>query len=245
MLSLDNVPVYLPVARAGSRAVAAVFDYLLWLLLMAVWSLGLFGLGLVIGSSGGTVSWVVALFFLGLFVIDWAFFAVQEITMHGQTLGKRLAGLRVVGRDGGRATVPQLLLRNLVRTPDLIFAIPLLIVDREGRRLGDHLARTRVVHLERQHAGVGVRRVPDGWGPDRVRVVERLLSRAGSLKGDRGSKLADKILQVLEREDPAFIAATPALLDPLTRLSLAFGAHEPGAEAATQPTPVGSTEMNG
>jgi uncharacterized RDD family membrane protein YckC len=220
VLSLDNVAVHLPVARAGSRAVSASVDYLLWLLMMLVWTLLTIGLAL---SLGGGVTWMLGLYFLGLFVIDWAFFALQEVLMNGQTVGKRLAGLRVVSHDGSRASTPQLLIRNLVRTLDLVFAIPLLILDREGRRLGDHLARTRVVHLDRQSSAIGVRRIPAGWTSERVAVVENLLSRATSLDTDRATILAERVLAVVASDDPAFLEGIPEILDPLTRLRGAFG----------------------
>src|SRR5205823_636692 len=69
----------------------------------------------------------------------------------GQTLGKRLLGLRVVDAQGLRLQFPQIALRNLLRVFD---ALPLLylvggiaaLVSRNAQRLGDLAANTVVAH---------------------------------------------------------------------------------------------------
>jgi uncharacterized RDD family membrane protein YckC len=70
----------------------------------------------------------------------------------GATLGKRIFGIRVVGRDGGRPTLGQSLARNLLRVVDgFPYVLPYLIgfivatTSSERRRLGDRAAGTRVV----------------------------------------------------------------------------------------------------
>lgn len=228
VLSLDNVPVALPIARAGSRSLAAAVDYFLWFLLMVVWSLlvvlvlALAGSG--IGGSEG--KWLLVLYTLSMFLIDWAYFAGQEIVLRGQTLGKRVVGLRVVTQDGGRPGRLALLVRNLVRLVDLVLAMPLLILDPQARRLGDWLAGTLVVHAEREAAGFAVRRLPRGFGLEEAALIEGLLARAQTLEPARTAALAERVLHLIERSDPQFLAGAPELLDPLTRLTMAV---RPGA----------------
>lgn len=65
----------------------------------------------------------------------------------GQTPGKRLAGCRVVGEDGGRCGLMPILIRNAARIAEFYF-LPLVILvplTRSRQRLGDLLARTVVV----------------------------------------------------------------------------------------------------
>jgi uncharacterized RDD family membrane protein YckC len=98
---------------------------------------------------------------------------VCEVTMNGQSIGKRLLGIRIVNENGGRASISQFLIRSLIRTSDymiliiivygamfgpliiwlLIGSIGLLIGDiilvvsnKKSQRLGDILAHTILVN---------------------------------------------------------------------------------------------------
>ena len=98
---------------------------------------------------------------------------ICEITMNGQSVGKRLLGMRIVNENGGRASLSQFLIRNLIRTSDymiliiivygrlfgpyiiwiLLGSIGLLITDiilvvsnKKSQRLGDILAHTILVN---------------------------------------------------------------------------------------------------
>ena len=75
-----------------------------------------------------------------------AVFAVQDYlltALTGLTIGKRLAGIRVVRLDGK----PVGLLWGLVRTVLLLTIIPPLVTDRDLRGLHDRAANTIVVRL--------------------------------------------------------------------------------------------------
>ncbi|MER7768995.1 RDD family protein [Kitasatospora sp. NPDC096140] len=61
----------------------------------------------------------------------------------GTTVGKRLFGLRVVRLDGGRATIPQVLLRTLL----LCLVVPPLVWDRDTRGLHDKAVGTVEVRI--------------------------------------------------------------------------------------------------
>lgn len=69
----------------------------------------------------------------------------------GQTLGKKLLGLKVVSEDGSPATVGQVVIRTLLRVVDqipflyLLGFFVMLVTDRQRKRIGDIVARTRVV----------------------------------------------------------------------------------------------------
>ena len=59
----------------------------------------------------------------------------------GQTLGMRVAGLRVQRLDGGRIGVPAALVRGLL----VVLTLPALFTDRDGRGLHDKAVRSVIV----------------------------------------------------------------------------------------------------
>jgi len=88
------------------------------------------------------------------FPISIAYGIVLEWRWRGQTLGKRVLGLRVVDAHGLRLQLTQIALRNLLRAVDMLPLLYLVggiatLVSRKGQRLGDLAANTVVAH-ERQ-----------------------------------------------------------------------------------------------
>lgn len=217
VLALDNVPVELPLARVGSRVLAGLVDYLLLVVVIAVWSVGVFFLarGLELRPGWGIAAWL-----LGMFALDYGYFALQEILAGGRTVGKRVFGLRVVARDGGAASSGALLLRNLVRTLDLLFGVPLMAIDPLARRLGDRLAGTVVVH-ERSAAELLLSRLPAGWGPAETRLVESYLRRADQLEPEARLQLGRRLERWIDGSAPGFLPGAPGT-DPLPRLRAGF-----------------------
>lgn len=227
VLSLDNVPVELPVARVGSRVLAALVDYTLLTVLTVAW---VFAAILLAGAIGLRPGWGIALVLVGMFLLDYLYFALQEILLDGRTLGKRVFGLRVVARDGAAAGAGALLTRNLVRTVDVLVGVVLMGLDPLARRLGDRLAGTLVVHQRPQAAELVLGRLPPGWGVAEARLVESFLRRAPELEPAARVLLARRIERWVDERAPGFLpAATDD--DPLARLWRGF--TEPGgAEAA-------------
>ena len=151
----ERVNVALPVAGVGSRAMAWLIDVGL---LFAVWVVGYFiftlaaqdPLALVLGLSqtlkiAGTV---------GLFATLFVYWTALEVFWDGQTVGKRLMGVRVVLLDGSPVTPTQSAIRNLMRLVDFLpFCYPVglltILVDPRHRRLGDLVAGTLLIRDER------------------------------------------------------------------------------------------------
>jgi uncharacterized RDD family membrane protein YckC len=76
--------------------------------------------------------WMRYVFFLPILI----YHLVLEITMNGQSIGKRIMGIRVVNENGGRASVSQFLIRWLLRVSDV--GILLLIASMDlNRDFGD------------------------------------------------------------------------------------------------------------
>jgi len=71
---------------------------------------------------------------------------VVELALRGSTPGKRMAGVRIVARDGGAPSVGALLTRNVFRLVDslpLFYGVGLItvVLTREHLRIGGHGSR--------------------------------------------------------------------------------------------------------
>jgi uncharacterized RDD family membrane protein YckC len=135
-----------PDAALGRRIGAALFDLLVLFLLFVA-------LAVLIGdtsSEGG--SFEVrndGADFLVFVAVSLLYYGGSEL-LTGQTLGKRLAGVRVVRVDGSRAGAGAIVLRTLLRVVDgqLLYLVGLGVAFLTGerrQRLGDLAGRTVVV----------------------------------------------------------------------------------------------------
>lgn len=140
----ENVTFEFELAGLASRALSWSVDVIVMALLT--------GLAFVCASLFGVVfaGLARALYFVLAFLIQWGYGALLEWKLLGQTVGKRLLGLRVVSSEGATITFGQAAVRNLVRIIDILPGCYLVggcsaLVDRHGRRLGDLAAGTLVV----------------------------------------------------------------------------------------------------
>lgn len=140
--------------------VANLISSVLLLLVMLVAAL----LSTVIGSSG--LEFGLALYFVVSFLVQYGYMLVLEALWSGQTVGKRVMGLRVVQDTGVRVTLQHSLLRNLGRLVDnlpifyLVGGVAALFSENH-QRLGDILAGTIVVRERRLKIPAQLER-PDG-----------------------------------------------------------------------------------
>lgn len=210
ILGLDNIRLDLPVAGLGSRSLAAFLDYIGLGLVAVVWVV-VAALVTQWVAPGSTAVLVIA----GLFLVEWGYFALQEILGGGRTLGKRLLKLRVVTAEGGAAAAGPLLIRNLVRDVDLFCGPLLMALDPLSRRLGDRLAGTLVVHDRERETAPVLGRVPPGWSARELAAVETLLSRAETL-GDPvvAREMAERILARIRRDAPELLIGVNSGVDP-------------------------------
>ena len=90
---------------------------------------------------------------LSVFCIYWGYFAAFEIFWHGQTPGKRVAGIRVVKDTGRPITAIEGVGRNLMRVVDgqflYLVGMVSVMLSRQNKRLGDYVAGTIVIHDKR------------------------------------------------------------------------------------------------
>ena len=131
----------------GRRIGAGIIDLILVFLVLGI------GLALLIGdteSGNGNASFKLegadALIWVALALV---YYGVAEAAT-GQTLGKRLLNVRVVGADGNAARPGQIVVRTLLRLVDgfafyLVGLVVILATGERRQRLGDLAAKTRVV----------------------------------------------------------------------------------------------------
>jgi uncharacterized membrane protein SpoIIM required for sporulation/uncharacterized RDD family membrane protein YckC len=150
----ERVALKLPIAGIGSRAIAWLVDAGL---LFGVAVTLYFGLTLAVHdpldvalglSSGVRLAWA-----LGGFGALWGYWTALEVLWHGQTVGKRLVGVRVVRADGSPVTALDSAVRNLMRAVDFLpvcypVGLVTMLLDARHRRLGDLVAGTVLVRDE-------------------------------------------------------------------------------------------------
>ena len=164
----EQVALRLPLASAGSRllailtdsllqaAVAIVLLVILFLLLTAAPSLQ-HAVSHVYRWSDSARKWLLAALILGQFLLLWGYFSLFEAFWNGQTPGKRLLKIRVIQDSGRPITLFESLARNLLRVIDFLPSIYLaglvtMLCNAQGKRLGDLLAGTLVVHEGSAHS---------------------------------------------------------------------------------------------
>jgi uncharacterized RDD family membrane protein YckC len=131
-----------------SRFLAWLFDAVLALVFAAFI---LFGLSLALIAFPGFGS---ALGFVVWFLVDWGYAILFESIWSGQTVGKRIFGLRVLQESGVRIGFWHAAMRNLARPVDRLPLFYLIggataFLSSRQQRLGDILAGTIVVKERR------------------------------------------------------------------------------------------------
>lgn len=224
ILGLDNIRLDLPVASVGSRSLAAFLDYLVLAALVFLWVL------ICVFAFIPILPDLVPVFLIvGIFLLQWGYFAAFEIASGGRTLGKMALHLRVVTAEGGTPGAGSFLIRNLLRSLDLLFGVPLMAIDPLARRLGDRLAGTLVVHERGAEAGPVLGRVPPGWGPRELAAVESFLARAGGLQNADTAgtwEMADRILLRIRRDAPELLSGVDTRADPVAAIRQALQVEE-------------------
>ncbi|MGB5777476.1 MAG: RDD family protein [Allopontixanthobacter sediminis] len=121
------------VGARSARAGALIIDYLIITMTVVAVSLllGWTFSGLIdrVGDAenlGGAAEFIFIAYIIFLFLARYGYFLAFEMGPRGATPGKRLVGLRVAARDGGRLTAEAVIARNLLR--DIEIFLPLVFV---------------------------------------------------------------------------------------------------------------------
>lgn len=128
-------------------------------------------------SEGDNITvWAISMLLMLPFLL---YHVLLEATMNGQSIGKKIIGIKVISENGGRPSISQLIIRWLIRTSDytlliiiilvpyasamgpriywgiagavMLFLVDLVLVNtRKQQRLGDILAHTVLINTRQK-----------------------------------------------------------------------------------------------
>lgn len=119
----EGVDLRLRIASVSLRLGALIIDFTLMVV-----ALFLFTLVIVWADVSSRSSILISLWMLGGFLLRNFWFIGFELGQRAATPGKRLVGIRVVARDGGRLTADAVVARNLIRELELFLPLTMLSV---------------------------------------------------------------------------------------------------------------------
>ena len=168
----EGVDLELKIAGSGLRFAALLVDLILIQLALLLFWLAMLWIGVASRSDVTEAIWM-----LGAFVLRTFWFIGFELGSRAATPGKRLMGIRVVARDGGRLTADAVVARNLIRELEIFLPLMMLgmgvaedavsgwlmlagvlwsltlslflLFNRDRMRMGDLIAGTWVVMAQR------------------------------------------------------------------------------------------------
>jgi len=168
----EGVDLELKIAGSGLRFGALLVDLILIQLALLLFWLAMLWIGVASRSDVTEVIWM-----LGAFLLRTFWFIGFELGSRAATPGKRLMGIRVVARDGGRLTADAVVARNLIRELEIFLPLMMLgagvaedavsgwlmlagvlwsltlslflLFNRDRMRMGDLIAGTWVVMAQR------------------------------------------------------------------------------------------------
>lgn len=168
----EGVDLQLRIASSGLRLGALIVDLIVISAVLLLFSIFMAWVGF---SASGDIA--VTIWMLGAFVLRTFWFIGFELGSRAATPGKRLMGIRVVARDGGRLTADAVVARNLIRELELFLPLMMLgvgtaedmvsgwtvlagvtwsltlslflLFNRDRMRMGDLIAGTWVVMAQR------------------------------------------------------------------------------------------------
>ncbi|HEX8644098.1 MAG TPA: RDD family protein [Allosphingosinicella sp.] len=124
LVTPEGVDLGLTLAAAGQRMAAFMLDGAIMILILIAMTLvvasGFFA------TAGGGASPLAIVWLLGFFVLRNGYFILMEMGPRAATFGKRLCGLRVVARNGGRLSADMVIARNMMREIEVYLPLSFL-----------------------------------------------------------------------------------------------------------------------
>lgn len=181
LITPEGVDLRLKLATAGQRAGAFLLDFILLIVILVIFSIAVVSAGLGTLGSGSVdgMEIIGVIWLLGFFLLRNFYFIAFEIGRRSATLGKRIMGLRVVARDGGRLTADAVIARNMMREIEVFLPLSFLsggegvdgmialiglvwagiflffpLFNKDRLRAGDIIAGTWVVHAPRRKLAI-------------------------------------------------------------------------------------------
>jgi uncharacterized RDD family membrane protein YckC len=155
VITPENVALRYEIAGIGSRFLALLIDSFLQaaVILGIYYGLELLGIDsseVEIPISSFSISLLTGLLLLGVFFVIFGYHFFFELTMNGQTIGKKITRIRVRQEGGYAPGFWNILLRNLIRPIDFFpsfygLGFVAMFLSKKAKRLGDYAAGTIVV----------------------------------------------------------------------------------------------------
>ncbi len=152
----QNIDIEQPIASVAERIAATMLDMLFILVFIAVTAF-------IAGDL--KMGWVLFIVYIPVALYS----LVSEITMNGQSWGKKILKIKVVKIDGSPTTFSSYFLRWIIRLIEVLItfgslALITVILNRKGQRLGDIAANTTVIRLsEKSLKGTLFLKIPDNY----------------------------------------------------------------------------------
>ncbi|WP_293402056.1 RDD family protein [Phenylobacterium sp.] len=123
----EGVDLRLQIGDGGQRAAAFFIDTVIIVAALIALTMLAFAAGLTTGGQAGTeiaaIIWLLVAFLLRNF-----YFTAFELGAAAATPGKRLVGLRVAARDGGRLRAEGVLVRNAMRELEVFMPLSVIMI---------------------------------------------------------------------------------------------------------------------
>ncbi len=141
LVTPEGIAIPVTIASRGSRIGALVLDFLILIfgliaifIFLAFVAEGLFDEidSAVDGAMSGAAEFLFILVILLIFMARYGYFLTMELGPRGATLGKRIVGIRVAARGGGRLTPEAIIARNLLRDIELFMPLIFLLIAPSG-----------------------------------------------------------------------------------------------------------------
>ena len=138
----QNVQLDYPLAGIADRILAFVIDAFIIVSFFLITQIVLNQIGLSLGIVGNSI----------LGIIAYLYRLVMEVVNNGQTIGKMALNIKVVKLDGSKPSLAAYFLRWLLEPIDFFITglgVVVIILTRNGQRIGDLIAGTTVVKIKK------------------------------------------------------------------------------------------------
>lgn len=207
--SATGVDLKLALAGPGTRSYAFVIDWHIRVLLACAWLL-VATVALKLKLNWRSQDALLSI--LPAAAIYLLYHPVLEVMMRGRTPGKRMAGVRILSRDGGHPSTTALLLRNIFRLVDSLPATYLVglttcFLTRQRIRIGDMAAGTLLV-VDNADAEASLLRIEQlarnsKLPLEALELVDQILARWDSLEPANRAQIARTLLARLDPHEDA------------------------------------------
>ncbi|GLK44193.1 RDD family protein [Novosphingobium resinovorum] len=136
LVTPEGIALPVTVAGRGARVGALILDLLIIVMLIIGTSIALMQIAggaaqiaqAVDGKGAGAqaLQFLIVVWIVAMFLFRNAYFLYFELGPRGATPGKRMTGIRIAARDGGRLTAEMVIARNLLRDIEMFLPIPLI-----------------------------------------------------------------------------------------------------------------------